>query len=84
MGKYDTYLVETLEEKCLLGGDLVKRLNKDFGVTEANARKIIQRQVANKNIWSSAPLSFGKGEFLYYNLYKKPSRTIFKELLKER
>lgn len=84
MGKYDDYLIETLDEDCLLGAELVKRLVEQFGINEANARKILQRQVANKNIWSSTPLSFGKGELLYYNSYKKPSRKKFKELLKER
>lgn len=84
MGRYDDYIIETLDEACLLGAELVKKLVEQFGINEVNARKIIQRQVANKNIWSSAPLSFGKGELLYYNSYKKPSRKIFKEFLKEK
>lgn len=84
MGKYDDYIVEILEEECLLGGNLANKLINKFGITELNARKVIQRQVGKKNIWSSAPLSFGSGELLYYNSYQKPAREIFKDLLKLR
>ncbi len=55
----------------MLGGEIVNQLVYNFGVTKMNARKILQRAVEAGLFKSSAPLTFGKGQFLYYSFSNK-------------
>jgi hypothetical protein len=69
--RYNTFLSEELYLRNFVSGaDLSGILVQKFQVSEIYARKIIQRAVSEGYINSSAPLSFVKGQFLYYSAYK--------------
>lgn len=67
----------------LLGSELKKQLQKSAEVTDSNARKIIQRTSDNGNILSTKPVSFQRGQFLYYLTTQNPLPNI-KQILKEK
>ncbi|MGF6927386.1 hypothetical protein QFZ48_002886 [Chitinophaga sp. W2I13] len=85
MGKYDEFLREYLNKKQgLLGSELSELLIEEFNVSPENARKVIQRVTNNKAIWSSKPLSFGKGQYFYFHPDQYPDKFLIKDLAKER
>lgn len=64
--KYSAFISEILSEKLFeSGSELRKRLVDKFGVKDFNARKIIERVAKSKEIKSSKPYTFGKGQFIY-------------------
>lgn len=69
--KYNKFLTDLLEQKLLESAmEIHSSLVKTFGVTTENARKIVSRAVSQKAIKSSAPYTFGKGQYVYiYNEY---------------
>lgn len=69
--KYNAFLSKLLEEKLFEPAMEVNAiLVKTFNVTSQYARKILERAVAQKAIKSSAPYTFGKGQYVYiYNEY---------------
>lgn len=69
--KYNTFLSKLLEEKLFEPAmEVNATLVKTFNVTSQYARKILERAVAQKAIKSSAPYTFGKGQYVYiYNEY---------------
>ncbi|MCE3297079.1 MAG: hypothetical protein K0R65_2793 [Crocinitomicaceae bacterium] len=78
--KYDTFLIKTLRKgKFLVSSELCKELISKFGITESNARKIIERSAAKEIIISSKPLSFSKGQFVYF----LPGQVLSKDRIKE-
>lgn len=82
--KYEEFLTqELLPISGLFSNELAERLNKKFGVTAENARKIIERAVSKNVIWSSKPLSFGKGRYYYFLPNNRPSREMIKLLAKD-
>ena len=68
----------------MLANDLNDLLIRTFNITPDNSRKLIQRKAESKLIGSTKPLTFGYGQFYYYDPQFKPSREEIKELLKER
>jgi len=74
MGKYDEFLLDLVKPS---GGALASKLRsalvEKYGVSKDNARKIIERASTDQVLKSSAPLSFGKGQFLYVDGKKKIS-----------
>ncbi|WJS93371.1 hypothetical protein NYQ10_14855 [Flavobacterium johnsoniae] len=67
--KYNTFLSGLLEQKLFESAmELNATLVKTFNVTPQYARKILERAVAQNAIKSSAPYTFGKGQYVYiYN-----------------
>lgn len=49
----------------MIGKDLNKILQDTFGLKPDHARKLVQRAVDKKVIYSSAPVSFGNGQYIY-------------------
>ncbi|ANI89711.1 hypothetical protein A9P82_10670 [Arachidicoccus ginsenosidimutans] len=83
MGKYDQYINETLtKQKYMLAKDLAESLMQQFPVTSENARKIIQRMSEKGALRSSSPLSFGKGQYLYYHPSDRPDLVSIKKISK--
>src|SRR5687768_11559285 len=66
---YNAFLNSVLEEKLFESAiELHEMLVEKFNVSATNARQIVKRAVASKSIKSSAPYTFGKGQFVYiYN-----------------
>jgi hypothetical protein len=66
MNHFETHIVEYLKVKGhALGNDLNKSLHQEFGIQQDHGRKIIQRAVQNELVYSSSPVAFGKGQFIY-------------------
>lgn len=64
--KYNKFISNILSGKLFeSGSELRLRLVEEFEVSNANARKIIARAAATKDIKSSKPYTFGKGQFIY-------------------
>lgn len=68
--KYNSFLSSELYlGNFSSGAELAGKLVQKFGVTETYARKLLQRAADEGYINSSAPLSFVKGQYLYYGPY---------------
>lgn len=79
--EYYQFLIATLQQKrFLVSGELAPLLIDAFKVTSENARKILQRAVAKKIIRSSSPITFGKGQFVYFPFEEKLDKDNFKEI----
>jgi hypothetical protein len=69
--KYNIFLSEELFIRNFVSGaDLGGLLVQKFGVTESYSRKLLERAVTDGYISSSAPLSFVKGQYLYFSSHK--------------
>ena len=68
MNKYEQYLSDRFAgpSAFLLAGELVDELRRRFNISEVYARKVIQRAAQTRIMNSSSPLTFGKGQNLYY------------------
>src|SRR5436305_614885 len=63
---YHDYVKRQLHIQGLIPGtEFAALLAKKFGLENDNARKIIQRAAAAGVIKSSAPITFGKGQYIY-------------------
>lgn len=83
MNKYDDFLIKTLQNNKFVGsGYLCELLVDKFGITETYGRKILERSVAKKFIKSSAPTTFGKGQFIYFLPNEKLSKDVIKNISK--
>lgn len=83
MGKYDSYILDHFSKiNGMLGGDLNQLLISEFSIKPDNARKVIQRLCDDIIIWSTKPLSFGKGQYYYYLPGRSPSMDDIKLLFK--
>lgn len=64
--KYNQYIVQFLQKNdCEVGSVLCKNLSQHFGLTEENARKVLNRAATSRVVKSSSPITFGKGQFAY-------------------
>lgn len=78
---YYQFLKATLLRKgFLVSAELVPLLMEAFKVTSENARKILQRAVAKRIVKSSSPITFGKGQFVYFLYEEKLDKENFKEI----
>lgn len=70
LNDYDRYLTELFKgaQSFFVIDELVIKLKEEFGVTDTNAKKIVQRAVSKKTIKSSSPFTFGKGRYIYFGL----------------
>ncbi len=68
MNQYSSWIKQYFykRQKIMLGQQLNIRLQEEFDVTPVYARKIIQRAIDDHVIKSSAPVTFGKGQYIYY------------------
>lgn len=85
MSKYYKYLAEVFSDENVYktGNELNQMLQEKFQITSSNARKIISRANDKRIIKSSNPVTFGKGQFVYYNNEKGLNTNIVKEISKE-
>jgi hypothetical protein len=67
----------------VLSSKIISDLVHHFKITDLNARKIVQRAAASKIIQSSAPITFGKGQFAYSSPGKYLGKEVIKELAKD-
>lgn len=64
--QYMDFILGILNDSFFEAGSVLReKLVAEFGVTEDNARQIILRAARTKQIKSSKPYTFGKGQFLY-------------------
>lgn len=78
--RYESFICsEALGEEGFIGGqELSEKLVDKFGITSSNARKIVERAAKNKMIFSSAPYTFGKRQYIYFisNQFSTLSSTL--------
>lgn len=85
LDKYEEYLSNLFSDQSLFmaGQELNSKLQTKFSdLTPAYARKIVQRAVINKVIKSSAPITFGKNQYVYFNNKSKLSKNTIKTISK--
>lgn len=85
MNSYDKYLLKIFSNKNIykVGNELNNMLQKEFGITASNSRKIISR-ACNKNIiGSSKPVTFGNGQYVYFNKKSGLDTHIVKKITKQ-
>lgn len=68
MNHYSSWIKQYFykKNKYMLGQRLNECIQNEFKVTPIYARKIIQRAVNDHVIKSTTPVTFGKGQFVYY------------------
>ncbi len=82
--KHEDFIIQTLfKDKFLAGNDLNALLVKQFDIKDSNARKIVQRATSKGHINSSSPITFGKGQFIYFLPNDSLTKTKVKEISKK-
>lgn len=83
MKQYDDYLYNLLQaKKFQVGKELCDSLSEKFAVTNVYARKIVERAVSKGILKSSSPLTFGKGQFVYFLKPDKLTKDTIKQIAK--
>ncbi len=78
---YDNFIVKALaKDKFLVSNQICELLSSKFNVNNLNARKILERSVKKRCIKSSAPLTFGKGQYVYFSQNEILNKDIIKEI----
>ncbi|WP_413999157.1 hypothetical protein ACMDB5_00875 [Flavobacterium sp. W1B] len=81
--QYDNYLLQILEKKKFqVSKELCDLLSEKFNVTNVYSRQIIKRVVAKNLVKSSSPMTFGKGQFVYFLPKQKLTKDVIKEIAK--
>lgn len=81
--QYDKYIIQTLKQKKFqVSKELCDLLEEKFNVTNVYGRKIIERIVTKGLIKSSSPMTFGKGQFVYFLPEQKLTKDVIKEISK--
>ncbi|MGF9811050.1 hypothetical protein [Bacillus toyonensis] len=85
MNNYDNYLREVFSNKNVykVGNELSNMLQEKFGITASNSRKIISRACNKGLISSSKPVTFGNGQYTYFNKNAGLNINIIKEITKK-
>jgi len=79
LNKYESLILKNLQEKRIkVSSELCQLLEETFQVTNSYARKLLERTTKKELIKSSAPLTFGKGQYAYC----KPSTNFTKDRIK--
>ncbi|MGQ7945069.1 hypothetical protein [Flavobacterium sp. WC2509] len=82
--QYDKYVIELLKiKKFQVSKELCDLLTENFLVTNVYARKIIERVVNKGIVKSSSPLTFGKGQFVYFLDPEKLTKDTIKQIAKK-
>ncbi|WP_024832098.1 hypothetical protein [Ruminiclostridium josui] len=68
LNKYENFLCNIFSDssKYIVGEELSDLLQKQFGISADNSRKVIQRTVTKGIIRSSSPLTFGKRQYVFF------------------
>lgn len=78
MNEYDKYISGLLlDAEYLLGKDLNDLVKQKFKTKNGYERKLVQRAADSKIIYSSDPVSFGNGQFVYLH----PDKYLNKEMV---
>ena len=81
--QYDNYLLQILKKKKFqVSKELCDLLSEKFNVTNVYSRQIIKRVVAKGLVKSSSPMTFGKGQFVYFLPGQKLTKDVIKEIAK--
>lgn len=81
--QYDNYLLQILKKKKFqVSKELCDLLSEKFNVTYDYSRQIIKRAVAKDLVKSSSPMTFGKGQFVYFLPEHKLTKDVIKEIAK--
>lgn len=85
MNQYNTYISEVFSDKNVfkVGNELNSMLQERFGITAPNARKVISRACDSGIISSSKPVTFGNGQYVYFNKNSGLNANIVKEITRE-
>jgi hypothetical protein len=79
LNKYESLILKNLQDKRIkVSSELCQLLEETFQVTNSYARKLLERTTKKELIKSSAPLTFGKGQYAYC----KPSTNFTKDRIK--
>lgn len=79
LNKYESFILQNLQDKTIrVSSDLCQLLETSFKVSNAYARKLLERTTKKGIIKSSSPLTFGKGQYAYC----KPNTSFTKERIK--
>ena len=77
--KHEDFIIKILAKNFKVSAELCKLLETEFNIKGDYARKIIQRTTKKGLIKSSTPLTFSKGQFVYF----LPEEILTKEKIKE-
>ena len=81
--EYDVFIESILlKDKFVVSGTICKFLTDKYGVTNDNARKILERSSKKNIIKNSYPLTFGKGQFVYFLPDEKLNKVTIKKISK--
>ncbi|WP_147678855.1 hypothetical protein [Algibacter pacificus] len=79
LNKYESFILQNLQDKKIkVSSELCQLLEETFQVTNSYARKLLERATKKELIKSSAPLTFGKGQYAYC----KPTTSFTKDRIK--
>jgi hypothetical protein len=84
LNEYDLYIGKVFSSETFISGsELSKLIQNKFNLADAYSRKIIERAVGKNIIQSSAPITFGKGQFIYFSNTQKLSKDTLKLYCKD-
>lgn len=83
LNEYDLYIENVFSNETFISGsELSKLIQNKFNLADAYSRKIIERSVGKNIIQSSAPITFGKGQFIYFSNTQKLNKDTLKKFCK--
>ena len=83
MKKHEDFLTSLFREtQFILGQEINQAVEDYFQITRDAAKKIVQRAVKKGVINSSAPLSFGKGQYAYFPRHTNLTKSVFYKITK--
>lgn len=83
LNEYDLYIENVFSNETFISGsELSKLIQNKFNLADAYSRKIIERAVGKNIIQSSAPITFGKGQFIYFSNTQKLNKDTLKKFCK--
>ncbi|MBZ6485091.1 hypothetical protein [Priestia aryabhattai] len=85
MSRYEDYILKIFssEDVYKTGNELNNMLQREFGITSPNSRKVISR-VCDKNlIRSSKPITFGNGQYVYFKNSTNLNINVVKKITRE-
>jgi hypothetical protein len=82
--EYDVFIEGILlKDKFLVSGNICDLLSKKYGVTNDNARKILERSSKKGVVKTSYPITFGKGQYVYFLPDEKLNKETIKKISKK-
>lgn len=83
--KFNHFIKKTFSKgsKFISGGEINKILQNEFEIKEGYARQIIRRAVKSGVINSSKPISFDKGQYIYFNQNNSLNIDVLEDISKK-